>query len=59
MRSWTITRRWGPKVPELRHGSFQPREREALKSFLRTLSSPALIKSPFDETIPLPEDGKG
>jgi cytochrome c peroxidase len=49
----------GSKVPELRHGSFQPGEREALKAFLRTLSSPALIKSPFDETIPLPEDGKG
>jgi cytochrome c peroxidase len=46
-------RRIGDRVPELQHEALSTDEAEELKAFLRSLSSPALILPPFDETIPL------
>jgi cytochrome c peroxidase len=43
--------RVGERVPELQHGALSAEEAEALKAFLKTLSSPSRILPPFDETI--------
>ncbi|MFW6236597.1 MAG: cytochrome-c peroxidase, partial [Desulfovibrionales bacterium] len=44
----------GEQVQELEHGRFTRSEVQALKAFLRTLRSPAIILEPFEETVPLP-----